>query len=206
MDAGCYRERVPETHRDPDAALPRASAPRDPVAVPDVESLIGQAPRMMRGGLIGSHLLLIVVALVCCVAGGTQAAITALLAGLSVSVLMIAGQWLQMVLVQRADMMGMAATLAGFGVRVAALGAGLALWLAFADSHPMIRPWGVVAGCCAVSMGWLGGVLGTYSRLRVPIYDRVDESVGSLPGNGNSASAPAGGAHAGATSDGVPQA
>lgn len=170
---------MPEPQYDPHAGSP------EPVALPAPDSLIGQAPRMMRGGLIGSHALLLAVALVAWLAGGSQVAMTTLLAGLTVSVLMIAGQWLQMVLVQRADMMGMAATLAGFGVRVAALGAGLALWLAFADSHPMVRPWGVVAGCCAVSLGWLAGVLATYARLRVPIYDRLDDT-------GDDACAPAG--------------
>lgn len=126
---------------------------------------------MMRGGIMMSHAALILTAVLAYLVAGRNALVTTLLAGLTVSVLLIAGQYLQMQLVQRADMAAMAATLAGFGVRVAALGAGLALWLAAADKYPVIRPWGVVAGCCAVTLGWLAGVLLTYRRLRVPVYD-----------------------------------
>lgn len=134
-------------------------------------SLIGQSPVMMRGGIAGSHLALALAAVIATGLGGRDALVTTLLAGLTVSVLMIAGQFVQSILVQKATMVAMAATLAGFGIRVAALGAALAFWLANASRYPSIVDWAVVTGCVSVSLGWLAGVLVTYRRLRVPIYD-----------------------------------
>lgn len=138
---------------------------------PAPDSLIGQAPRMMRGAIIASHAALIVATAVAGIVAGRNALITTVLAGLTVSVLLIAGQYLQMLLVQRADLAAMAASLAGFGIRVLALGGALTLWLANADRYPTIVPWAVVLGCCAVMLAWLAGILFTYSRLRIPIYD-----------------------------------
>ena len=126
---------------------------------------------MMRGGILASHGALVLAAVVGEVVAGTHMMLTTVLAGLTVSVLLIGGQYLQMLLVRRADLLGMAGTLAGFGLRVGALGAVLAIWLAASDSYPVIRPWGVVVGVTAVTLGWLAGVLATYHRLRIPVFD-----------------------------------
>ena len=126
---------------------------------------------MMRGGILVSHGLLVVAAVATYLAAGSDAMLSSVIAGLSVSVLLIAGQYLQMLLVRRADLLGMAGTLAGFGMRVAALGLALVVWLSVADRYPVIRPWGVVVGATAVTVGWLVGVLSTYRRLRIPVFD-----------------------------------
>ena len=128
---------------------------------------------MMRGGILVSHGLLVLAAVVGALVAGTDMMLTTVLAGLTVSVLLIAGQYLQMLLLRRADLLGMAATLAGFGMRVAALGLALVLWLSVADQYPVIRPWGVVVGATAVTLGWLVGVLSTYRRLRIPVFDEA---------------------------------
>ena len=126
---------------------------------------------MMRGGILVSHGALLLAAVVGTVVAGTDTMLTIVLAGLTVSVLLIAGQYLQMVLLRRADLLGMAGTLAGFGMRVAALGLALAVWLSAAGRYPVIRPWGVVVGATTVTLGWLVGVLSTYRRLRIPVLD-----------------------------------
>ncbi len=172
-DAAWYRGAVQQpTFGTPDPT---------PVPAPAPGSLIGQAPVMMRGGILASHGALVLAAVVGELVAGSDVMLTTVLAGLTVSVLLIAGQYLQMLLVRRADLLGMAGTLAGFGMRVAALGAALAIWLAVADHYPVIRPWGVVAGATAVTLGWLAGVLATYRRLRIPVFD---EPAVTGPGGG----------------------
>ncbi len=126
---------------------------------------------MMRGGILVSHGALVLAAVVTMLVAGSDAMLTCVLAGLTVSVLLIVGQYLQMLMVRRADMLAMAATLAGFGIRVVALSLALVVWLSVADHYPVIRPWGVVVGVSTVTLGWLGGVLSTYRRLRIPVFD-----------------------------------
>ncbi len=126
------------------------------------------ASRMMTGGILGAHLSLVLAVVVGAVSG-THAVISVLISGLTVSVLTVLGQMLQIKLVQRADLTGFAGVLAGFGLRAGALLAGLGLWLNVGS--PVIVAWAVALGGCAVTIGWLAGVLVVYRRLHIPVFD-----------------------------------
>jgi hypothetical protein len=139
------------------------------------ESLIGQSPALMGAGVVGSHLFLAVAVIVAGLLGGRGAMLSALLAGLTVSVVVILGQYLQLLLVQRATVAAMMTTLLGFSIRAVALAGALGLWLSSAKKYPALVPWAIVTGCVVVTVGWIVGVLYRYARLHVPIYDQPYE-------------------------------
>ena len=127
--------------------------------------------RLLAGGAIGGHVVLLACVLWFAVTGGRPAAVWALLAGLVTIVFFTIGQGIQVLVAEADPKVVLGASLASFTLRAGGLGALLAWSVDNSARIPSLDPVAIAVTAIAVVVGWLAAEIWVFTKLRVPIYD-----------------------------------
>ena len=135
----------------------------------------GPGPRliiaMVKGGLVGSHIALVMSVVASLVIWGPRAAGNAAVASAVTIVFFASGQAVEVVATELANATGLIVTISSFALRAAALG--VVLWLAMGSTtaDAALHPAGLMTGALSTTLGWVGGVVWVGRRQRVQVYD-----------------------------------
>ncbi|WP_158548004.1 hypothetical protein [Desertihabitans brevis] len=140
--------------------------------------LAERARRLLVGGVIGCHALALPAVLVWAVVDGARGLLSALVGLALVLVFDTIGQAVQIRFAGAAPRVLMRASLLSFGLRASVLGLLVVGWSNLpAESVARVNAMALaVTGGLSV-VGWLVGVVLTYRRLRIPIYDEPSDRV-----------------------------
>jgi len=145
----------------------RAPAPPSPNVL--------RARRLLAGGAVGGHLALLTCVGVFLVTGGVAGGASAAVAGVLTIAFYTIGQAVQVLVADADPRRVLVASLASYIGRVAALGALLGLALANQSRLAVMDPTAVVVTTIAVVIGWLAAEVWVFSRLRIPVFDEMDD-------------------------------
>lgn len=134
-----------------------------------------RARHLLAGGLMGAHVAALTAVGIFLVRDGLAGVVSSALGAAMVVLFYTIGQAVQVRVADAPATTIFRASLASYIVRVAALGALLAIYLRFAgDTSPLLGlPLAVSA--IATVIGWLTGEILVYSRLRIPNFDEPVE-------------------------------
>jgi hypothetical protein len=149
----------------PGAAPSRRTAP---------SANVMRARRLLAGGAIGGHSILLSCVAIFGLSGGVAAAISAALAGVLTVAFFTIGQAVQVMVADADPKTVLVAALASYIARVGGLGALLALALANADRLTAMDTTAVAVTTIAVVLGWLAAEIWVFSRLRLPVFDETE--------------------------------
>ncbi len=137
--------------------------------------LQARAIRLLNGGLLGGHLVMLVCVAVFGIASGPYGALWSVLSGLVTVLFFTIGQGIQ-VLVADADAKTVfAASMTSYLLRAAALGGLLAWAQAWNGRLVGLNPVAIAVTAIAVVIGWLGAEIFVFTRLRIPSFDPPDD-------------------------------
>lgn len=126
---------------------------------------------LVKGGLVGSQIALVLAVGLALAVGGPLAAANAAIASAITIVFFASGQGVQVVATELANGTGLVIAVVSFTLRAGALG--VLLWLAMnsGTTEELVHPTGLLLGALLTTMGWVGGVLWVGRRQRVAVYD-----------------------------------
>ncbi|MDF1490123.1 hypothetical protein [Tessaracoccus caeni] len=130
-----------------------------------------RARQMMRGGVIGGHLVGVTVIGLALALGGGDAVLTSVLGFAAVVIFYAIGQALEVVASELEPMQGMALVLVSYAVRVIGIAAGLWFLLSLEAVAPRVSDGWLLLSVVGTVLGWVSGVVLVASRQRVPVYD-----------------------------------
>ena len=130
-----------------------------------------RAQRLLIGGLVGGHAVLIVAVVAFWVAQGRLAAFSAAIGGVLTIVFFTIGQAVQVMLAEASPKVVLVGALASFLARVVGLGLLLVLALEHAERLAWFAPVAFAISTIAVVVGWLAAEIWVFSRLRIPVFD-----------------------------------
>lgn len=133
--------------------------------------LAARATRLLVGGLVGGHGGLALSVVVSLIVAGAGAAVSAVLGAALVIAFFSIGQAVQIIVADRRPSQVLMAALASYAVRVAALGGLLLAYLNNTERFSTLVPGAFLAAVIVTVLGWLGGEIWTFTRLRIPVFD-----------------------------------
>jgi len=139
--------------------------------------------QLLAGGLAGGLLAGVAATIVCWLAAGTPGAVAAVVSAGVVIVFFAIGQGLQAVVADADPTLALVVALGSYVMRVFLLGMLLSVALADVGLARSVPSLAVVGTTIAVGLGWIGGEVATWSRLRIPVFDST-ESAPNQPGTG----------------------
>lgn len=159
------------TSRSNDASGPSPASAAQAVVLAD------RARRLLVGGMVGAHVLALPVLLGFALADGTRALVSGLF-GLALVVFFHAvGQATQIRFAGSDPRTLMRASLMSYAMRTAFLGLAVIGWVNLpVESQERVNPTALALVAAAAVVGWMLGLVRTYSRLRIPVYDEPDVS------------------------------
>lgn len=151
-----------------------ASGP-SPASAAQAVVLAERARRLLVGGMVGTHLVALPVLLGFTVADGARGLVSGLF-GLALVVFFHAvGQATQIRFAGSDPRVLMRASLLSYAMRTALLGLAVIGWVNLpAEAQTRVNPMALATVAAAAVVGWMLGLVRTYSRLRIPAYDEPD--------------------------------
>ena len=135
-----------------------------------------RARRLLAGGAVGGHAVLVSCVVAFAFAGGVSGAVSAALAGILTVAFFTIGQAVQVLVADSDPRTVLFASLVSYVARVGGLGALLALALANADRLTAMNTTAVAVTTIAVVLGWLAAEIWVFSRLRLPVFDETERT------------------------------
>ena len=145
---------------------------RTPAPGPSANAV--RARRLLAGGVVGGHGVLLTAVVGFGLTRGVPGAATAAVAGILTIAFFTIGQAVQVLVADAPPKTVLIAALASYTIRVTALGLLLMFAKSNADRIALMDPMVVVGTTIAVVIGWLGAELWVYSRMRILIYEEPE--------------------------------
>ncbi len=150
------------------------TAEREDRSMTEVSANVRRARRLLAGGAVGGHAVLVLAVVGFGLTLGLPAAASAAVAGILTIAFLTIGQAVQILVADAAPTTVLVAALTSYTVRVTVLGLLLVLALDNADRIALMNPMVVVVTTIGVVTGWLGAEFWVYSRMRILIYDEPE--------------------------------
>lgn len=140
-----------------------------------------RALRLLLGGLLAALAAAVATSLGFLIGSGPASGLAGAVASLVVIGFFAAGQGLQAAVADASPRVGLVVALGSYAVRVTLLGVVVLGSLGGPDRLPGADPVAVVVATIAVTIGWVSGEVAAYHRLRIPVFDSLEDSPPAAP-------------------------